>query len=1035
MHKKHTTHWVRYLHNAFVWNCPACREVSTTEFASKDEVEEELVKHMSNHHSDAMEVSDLRSMAGLSVVPQHRPLDICPICGEQHEAQVPLAASQVADDIESEDEDPVQTTKSLGSIKKKKELAFDVPPESQSKKQLSTHETELDPVSQSQSKLTKKRTRLTKVEKCIRGHLKALAFYFSNRLIDDEDVDDIEVERKSISVSRRSEDSRLVDLESLSSVESNDPPAFPEGFRYDQSDSEDLSTRVPDLARQREHMPNISVYNEKTHEMYAAVLSHGNQEWNLIASHVVKRRKVELVDRHTTLIWRTLSSNDNITTKFFLDESDEFEFKLGWAGNELGEEAELKRVIARNLKELRDHGEWDTTGRRVPNPKLSQEEMDRFYPDISCQSRNSPELCRGGRVDGMRYCTLHKCLDDDCEEEAQVPGGYCQAYHSCLTPLCQNTRLGNTPDETKYCSEHKCVDSSCKEEALAPGGFCPYHGCEIDGCQDRRSGKNATTTYCFRHKCLDDSCGKQAQVPGGFCRPYHACAVDGCLNGRSDNSVHTVYCTMHQCKIQNCRRMAKSLGSYCLQEHACWETSCQQRRGNAFEGRYCAMHECKRLKCIELAQEPTGYCEKFHACMSGAGNCMERRADHPPGTTFCITHKCNNHDCPAESRDPGGYCLDLHSCDVVKCKNRRVGSDGPEHLCYKHYIERVGMLPAPEKGKENEEEESLDRAALVEEVVKPIEPVLDPLIVEDDDEWESLWGTASSKKDKKKKKKGESTYAGESIKPDAIEEPKTDDIWGTAFSKKDKNGKGTQNMLEDVTGPTPEPEMELEEKEEEDEWGSAWGTTSKKDKKKGKKAIEAPPPTLTPLVMDLTEPEENLWEFGTEAKKTISKDLKDSKTSKEKEKEKEKEAPPAKKLTKKEQEKADKEEAEAKKQAEEEAAERLETEEQAKAKAEAKAAKKKANEEEAARKKAKEEAEEQARIEAAELMKLEEREQEEEEEDWEENDDEEEEPAATRLRGSKRKKKKIGKKTKKGAGCNPPKREAAKQTTTKIQNQ
>ncbi|KAF8861598.1 putative subtilisin, partial [Acephala macrosclerotiorum] len=121
MHKKHTTQWIRYLHNTFFWNCPVCHVHSPTEFTSKGEMEENLVEHMRGSHSDVVEESDRQYMASLSGVPQHRPVDICPICGEQ-----------------SDDED----------IKRPSEVVRD----------------------------PSKTTRLTGVEKCIGDHLKALAF-------------------------------------------------------------------------------------------------------------------------------------------------------------------------------------------------------------------------------------------------------------------------------------------------------------------------------------------------------------------------------------------------------------------------------------------------------------------------------------------------------------------------------------------------------------------------------------------------------------------------------------------------------------------------------------------------------------------------------------------------------------------------------------------------------------------------------------------------------------------------------------------
>jgi hypothetical protein len=120
-------------------------------------------------------------------------------------------------------------------------------------------------------------------------------------------------------------------------------------------------------------------------------------------------------------------------------------------------------------------------------------------------------------------------------------------------------------------------------------------------------------------------------------------------------------------------------------------------------------------------------------------------------------------------------------------------------------------------------------------------------------------------------------------------------------------------------------------------------------------SLERPTPAPSPPLVDITIDRTETYANGNQ----------------------ENEAPPAKKLTRKEQEKADKEAAKAKKKAEKEEAERLEAEEIAKAakapkltkieqmKAD-KAAKKKADEEEAARKKAEEEAEEQARIEAEE---------------------------------------------------------------------
>jgi len=219
MHKTHTTQWVRYLHNAFIWSCPVCGDISPTEFASKQEMEQNLLRHFAESHSGVVEESRRRDIASVSGIPQHCPMYICPICGEHHHEKTPPELPSTPDRESTylkEGEDPTarESTKALGSKKKQR---FDVPMESNGDEEVRTTQGSMPPTADRASK----RSRPIGVEKCISEHLKGLAVYFLNHLIE------VETDDEDDTNSNESADTLLLGVLSLPSVGSKaDPPQF-----------------------------------------------------------------------------------------------------------------------------------------------------------------------------------------------------------------------------------------------------------------------------------------------------------------------------------------------------------------------------------------------------------------------------------------------------------------------------------------------------------------------------------------------------------------------------------------------------------------------------------------------------------------------------------------------------------------------------------------------------------------------------------------------------------------------------------------
>ncbi|RDW85690.1 hypothetical protein BP5796_04015 [Coleophoma crateriformis] len=237
MHKAHTTHWVRYLHNTYHWNCPVCHDISPIEFISKQEMEQNLIGHLGQSHSAIIKKSNRRHLASVSGVPRHRPLDTCPICGTHYQL-MPLSETP---DIPQNDEADYDTKDAAGSkvhdsgkaTSSAKKACFEdsTISDSEERKQSTIADAALG--LQLHNIRSSKPTRLTGVEKCISEHIRGIAFHFSRRLIDDEYEDDSGNDHTSFAASKVSVDSTLRALEHLSSIGSKaDPPQFPLAHYY-----------------------------------------------------------------------------------------------------------------------------------------------------------------------------------------------------------------------------------------------------------------------------------------------------------------------------------------------------------------------------------------------------------------------------------------------------------------------------------------------------------------------------------------------------------------------------------------------------------------------------------------------------------------------------------------------------------------------------------------------------------------------------------------------------------------------------------
>jgi hypothetical protein len=188
-----------------------CGSKKTSSYGS----EKELLNHMSKSHSD-IEESERQNMASSSGVPQPQPVDICPICGDSH---FPKGRPAEEDSTNSEDGRPPQQAVKKSGHRGKARVQFAIPTDHSE-----DAKADLDPgriPSIQRSRETKNHNR---IERSIGKHLQALAFYFSNRLVEDQ-------EGEVNSFQGRSADASVTEFEALPTLEHDD--AFPK-FHHDE---------------------------------------------------------------------------------------------------------------------------------------------------------------------------------------------------------------------------------------------------------------------------------------------------------------------------------------------------------------------------------------------------------------------------------------------------------------------------------------------------------------------------------------------------------------------------------------------------------------------------------------------------------------------------------------------------------------------------------------------------------------------------------------------------------------------------------
>lgn len=153
MHIVHTTSWLESLHNGYEWSCSICHTPSTSTSSSRADVEDEFVKHVQTDHLD-VQPSDARLLATISCFPLPQPKDTCPICAKTR--------SKIA--LLGEDDQPTAPTAA--------DTALDSAPR-------------IVRWAEDTVEKPSRHSDLSRVEKCVARHLKALALYFLNGLLDE----------------------------------------------------------------------------------------------------------------------------------------------------------------------------------------------------------------------------------------------------------------------------------------------------------------------------------------------------------------------------------------------------------------------------------------------------------------------------------------------------------------------------------------------------------------------------------------------------------------------------------------------------------------------------------------------------------------------------------------------------------------------------------------------------------------------------------------------------------------------------------
>ncbi|KIX05938.1 uncharacterized protein Z518_03912 [Rhinocladiella mackenziei CBS 650.93] len=217
MHKIHTPQWIRSMHNPLIWKCPVCSSTSATEFVSEEKLQQSLVEHMKQKHAE-LDEDDQWNLASVSGIPTPRPVDVCPICKDDHKPKARQRHAPQGNRSALEDETPMSTvTRESQESHKKKRARFAVSDGSQSGSDRDGigRPARRTQVKHQPSDRLPQASDHDRIERYIGQHLKALAFFFSNRLVRDWD-------QESNAPQGSRTDSVLLDLELPSEQESDD---------------------------------------------------------------------------------------------------------------------------------------------------------------------------------------------------------------------------------------------------------------------------------------------------------------------------------------------------------------------------------------------------------------------------------------------------------------------------------------------------------------------------------------------------------------------------------------------------------------------------------------------------------------------------------------------------------------------------------------------------------------------------------------------------------------------------------------------
>jgi hypothetical protein len=211
------------MHNTLIWKCPVCQSTSQKgeEFASEERLQQSLIEHMQLHPE--IDKNNQQNLARVSGIPKPRPVDKCPICLDDNQPERREEETHQGKDNPVEEASKPRESTKLQPSDRKKGVEFTLPDDSESH---SEDDDTVKPASRARAKQQGHRRSTQdsdheRLEKHISQHLRALAFYFSNRLLRDMD-------RESDAPLGSTVDSSLLDLSSLSNPDSdNDPPQLP----------------------------------------------------------------------------------------------------------------------------------------------------------------------------------------------------------------------------------------------------------------------------------------------------------------------------------------------------------------------------------------------------------------------------------------------------------------------------------------------------------------------------------------------------------------------------------------------------------------------------------------------------------------------------------------------------------------------------------------------------------------------------------------------------------------------------------------